>query len=161
MAEQVRIEKDSMGDVRVPADRMWGASTQRAVENFRVSGRTLPKGFLDALVAVKWASAKANQELGLLDAKLADAICAAADEILAGKHPHEFPLDVFQTGSATSSNMNVNEVISNLANVRLGGKPGDKKPVHPNDVVNMGQSSNDAVPTALHVVGGQGACGSG
>jgi fumarate hydratase class II len=146
-----RVEKDSMGEVKVPAGRMWGAQTQRAVENFTVSGRTLRPRFLDALAAIKWAGAGANHALGLLDAAKKDAIQAAADEVLAGKHACEFPIDVFQTGSGTSTNMNMNEVLSNLANVRLGGKPGDKQPIHPNDHVNMGQSSNDVIPTALHV----------
>jgi fumarate hydratase class II len=107
--------------------------------------------FLAALAAIKWAAAGANEGLGLLDKAKAGAIRAAADEVLAGKHAAEFPIDVFQTGSGTSTNMNMNEVLSNLANVRLGGKPGDKKPVHPNDHVNLGQSSNDVIPTALHV----------
>ncbi|MHC5010537.1 MAG: class II fumarate hydratase [Planctomycetota bacterium] len=150
-AATVRIEKDSMGDVRVPAARMWGAQTQRAVENFRVSGRAMRKRFIAALAAIKWAAAGANAELGLLDYELADAIRAAADEVLEGKHDDEFPIDVFQTGSGTSSNMNMNEVLSNLANVRLGSEPGAKSPVHPNDHVNMSQSSNDVVPTAVHI----------
>ena len=137
--------------MKVPAEALWGPQTQRAVENFTVSGRTMRPRFLEALAAIKWAAAGANQSLGLLDRPKADAIRAAADEVLAGRHAGEFPIDVFQTGSGTSTNMNMNEVLSNLANVRLGGKPGDKKPVHPNDHVNMGQSSNDAIPTALHV----------
>jgi fumarate hydratase class II len=140
-----------MGDVKVPAERMWGAQTQRAVDNFHVSGRRMRPRFVQAVAAIKAAGARANRDLGLLDAKVADAIVAAADEIVAGKHPDEFPIDVFQTGSGTSTNMNVNEVIANLANVRLGGKPGAKSPVHPNDHVNMGQSSNDVIPTALHL----------
>ena len=147
----VRTEKDSMGEVRVPADRMWGAQTQRALENFRVSGRRMPGRFVAAVAQVKWAAAKANEELGLLDPKLADAIRRAADEVATGKHEAEFPLDVFQTGSGTSTNMNVNEVIANLANKALGGKVGAKSPVHPNDHVNLGQSSNDVIPTALHL----------
>lgn len=147
----VRIEKDSMGEVRVPAERVYGAQTQRAVDNFQVSGRTMPTRFLTALAQIKWAAAKANEKLGLLDPKLAGTIRAAADEVIAGKHPLEFPIDVFQTGSGTSSNMNMNEVIGNLASRALGGKPGTKSPVHPNDHVNLGQSSNDAIPTALHV----------
>ena len=146
-----RVEKDSMGEVRVPAARMWGAQTQRALENFTVSGRRMPERFIAALAAIKWAAASANEELGLLDKPRADAIRAAAEEVLAGSRSEEFPLDVYQTGSGTSTNMNMNEVLSNLANVRLGGKPGDKKPVHPNDHVNMGQSSNDVIPTALHL----------
>jgi len=147
----VRVEQDSMGEVQVPSARMWGAQTQRALTNFTVSGRRMRPRFLEALAAIKWAAAGANESLGLLDKQKAGAIRAAADEVLAGKHEAEFPLDVFQTGSGTSTNMNMNEVLSNLANVRLGGKPGAKKPVHPNDHVNMGQSSNDVIPTALHV----------
>ena len=151
MADACRIEKDSLGEVRVPAGRLWGAQTQRAVENFRVSGRRMPKAFLDALAAIKWSAAKTNAELGLLDERLAEAVMAAADEVLAGRHDDEFPVDVFQTGSGTSTNMNMNEVLANLANARLGSGLGSKAPVHPNDHVNMGQSSNDVVPTALHV----------
>ena len=147
----VRVEKDSMGEVRVPADRMWGAQTQRAVDNFKVSGRPMPQRFLTALARIKSAAARANEDLGLLDAKRAKAIRDAADAVAEGRHVHEFPIDVFQTGSGTSTNMNMNEVIANLANVALGGKVGAKAPVHPNDHVNLGQSSNDAIPTALHL----------
>jgi fumarate hydratase class II len=147
----VRIEKDSMGEMAVPADRLWGATTKRAVDNFQVSGRRMPVDFLRALAAIKWAAAKANEELGDLDGRRAQAVRAAADQVIEGKHDDQFPIDVFQTGSATSTNMNMNEVIANLANVGLGGKAGQKEPIHPNDVVNMGQSSNDAIPTALHV----------
>ncbi len=135
----------------MPATCLWGAQTQRAVENFQVSGRPLRPRFLQALAAIKWASAKANQDLKLLKPALAKAICNAADEVIDGQHDAQFPLDVFQTGSGTSTNMNMNEVLSNLANVALGAAPGAKAPVHPNDHVNMGQSSNDAIPTALHV----------
>ena len=151
MAARMRIERDSMGDVKVPAKRLWGAQTQRALENFQVSGRTMPPRFLEALAAVKWAAAKANQELKLLKPRFGAAIRRGADEVIKGKHPDEFPVDVFQTGSGTSSNMNMNEVLSNLANIHLGGKAGTKTPVHPNDHVNLGQSSNDVIPTALHV----------
>ena len=143
----VRVEKDSMGEVRVPADRMWGAQTQRAVDNFKVSGRPMPQRFLTALARIKSAAARANEDLGLLDAKRAKAIRDAADAVAEGRHVQEFPIDIFQTGSGTSTNMNMNEVISNLANVALGGKVGAKAPVHPNDHVNLGQSSNDAIPT--------------
>ena len=146
-----RSERDSMGEVLVPSERMWGAQTQRALDNFQVSGRPMRPAFIHALAAVKWSAAHANEALGLLDAKRADAIRAAADEVIAGQHDVEFPIDVFQTGSGTSTNMNMNEVLSNLANVRLGSAPGTKDPVHPNDHVNMGQSSNDTIPTALHV----------
>jgi fumarate hydratase class II len=151
MTDGARTERDSMGEVEVPAGRLWGAQTQRAVENFQVSGRRMPPAFLRALAAIKRAAARANAELGLLDETLADAIVAAADEVLAGVHDDEFPVDVFQTGSGTSSNMNMNEVLANLANVRLGAGLGAKSPVHPNDHVNMGQSSNDVIPTALHL----------
>ena len=151
MTEQVRIEQDSMGKVEVPAGRMWGAQTQRAVQNFQVSGRGMRPRFIHALAAVKWAAAQANEELGLLPTKEATAIRAAAEAVMAGKHDDEFPIDVFQTGSGTSSNMNMNEVLSNLANVGLGSEPGTRSPVHPNDHVNMGQSSNDVIPTSLHL----------
>ncbi len=151
MAERMRIEKDSMGDVKVPAKRMWGAQTQRAVDNFQVAGRPMRPRFIRSLAAVKWSAAKANQELKLIPARMGAAIRRAADAVIKGKHDAEFPVDVFQTGSGTSSNMNMNEVLSNLANVGLGSKPGAKAPVHPNDHVNMCQSSNDVIPTALHV----------
>jgi fumarate hydratase class II len=139
-----RIERDSMGEVRVPADALWGAGTQRALDNFRISTRRLPRSFIRALALVKQAAAAANAGLGLLDATLAQAIGAAAAAIAAGAHDEQFPLDVFQTGSGTSSNMNVNEVIAGLA-ARAGHT------LHPNDHVNMGQSSNDVIPTAIHV----------
>jgi fumarate hydratase class II len=147
----VRIEKDSMGEVRVPAERLYGAQTQRAIDNFRVSGRAMPPRFVRALATVKHAAATANEALGLLEPRLSKAIRDAAEDVVAGRHPLEFPIDVFQTGSGTSSNMNMNEVLSNLANRALGGKVGAKSPVHPNDHVNMGQSSNDVIPTTLHV----------
>ncbi|NGX16610.1 class II fumarate hydratase [Wenzhouxiangella sp. XN24] len=144
-AQDYRIEKDSMGELRVPADALWGAQTQRAVENFPISGRPLPRAFVRAVGLVKWAAAGANHELGLLEDTLADAIRAAAEEVADGKHHEQFPVDVFQTGSGTSTNMNANEVIATLATRRAG------RPVHPNDHVNMGQSSNDVIPTAIHV----------
>jgi len=146
-----RTEKDTMGEVRVPADALWGASTQRAVENFPISGIRFPRVFLEALGLVKGACAEANVELGLLDRKLGDAIATAAKDVAAGRHDDQFPLDIFQTGSGTSTNTNANEVIANLANVALGSPVGAKKPVHPNDHVNMGQSSNDVIPTAIHI----------
>ncbi len=151
MAPRMRTENDSMGAVKVPSKRMWGAQTQRAIENFEVSGRGMPPRFIEALAAIKWAASKSNQELGLLKPKLGVAIRRAADQVIRGEYPDEFPIDVFQTGSGTSSNMNMNEVLSNVANVALGSKPGAKEPVHPNDHVNMGQSSNDVIPTALHL----------
>jgi fumarate hydratase class II len=140
-----RVERDSMGELKVPADALWGAQTQRAVENFPISGLRLPRAFLRALGLVKWAAAEANARLELLAGDVADAIRAAALEVAEGKHDAQFPIDVFQTGSGTSTNMNANEVIAALASRRLG------RPVHPNDDVNMSQSSNDVIPTAIHV----------
>ncbi|MDY6814033.1 MAG: class II fumarate hydratase [Pseudomonadota bacterium] len=146
MSEQsFRIERDSMGELQVPADALWGAQTQRAVQNFPISGRAMPAPFLRALGHVKAAAASANERLELLPAEVAEVIRQAAGEIAAGGHLAQFPVDVFQTGSGTSSNMNANEVIAHLASERLG------KPVHPNDHVNMSQSSNDVIPTTLHV----------
>lgn len=147
----MRTESDSMGEVKIPDDYLYGASTQRAVENFQISSRKFDRRFIEALGFVKWAAAKANEELGRLDGKLAKGIAAKSLEVAAGKHDANFILDIYQTGSGTSTNMNANEVIANLANPELGGKVGSKKPVHPNDHVNMGQSSNDVVPTAIHV----------
>ncbi|HEV8595059.1 MAG TPA: class II fumarate hydratase [Thermoplasmata archaeon] len=148
---EFRAEKDTMGEVRVPSNALWGASTQRAVENFPISGLRFPRVFLEALGLVKAACAEANMELGLLDRTLGGAIARAARDVAAGKHDDQFPLDIFQTGSGTSTNTNANEVIANLANLALGAPVGAKKPVHPNDHVNMGQSSNDVIPTAIHV----------
>jgi fumarate hydratase class II len=145
MTSEFRIERDSFGELSVPKDAAWGAQTQRAVENFPISGRPMPKPFIAALGLIKWAAAGVNHELGMLEADVADAIRAAALEVAAGEHAAEFPVDVFQTGSGTSSNMNANEVIAELASRRLG------RAVHPNDHVNMGQSSNDVVPSAIHV----------
>src|SRR6201991_5239853 len=145
MTTSFRIERDSMGELQVPADALWGAQTQRAVQNFPISGLTLPRAFIAALGLIKQAAARANTRLGLLDTEVARAIDAAAAEVAAGRHDGQFPIDVFQTGSGTSTNMNANEVIASLATKRLG------KPVHPNDHVNMGQSSNDSIPTAIHV----------
>jgi fumarate hydratase class II len=143
--ERYRIEKDSMGDVRVPEDALYAAQTQRAVENFPVSGIRFSRTFIRALGLIKGAAAYVNSELGFLDSKTSEAIQAAALEVEKGKHDRHFPLDIFQTGSGTSTNMNANEVIANLATAKLGSK------VHPNDHVNMGQSSNDVIPTAIHV----------
>ncbi len=140
-----RIESDSMGELRVPENALWGAQTQRAVNNFPISGLAMPRNFIRALGLIKWATAGANAELGLMPTKTAMAIQAAALEVADGQHDAHFPIDVFQTGSGTSSNMNSNEVIARLATDKLGSK------VHPNDDVNMGQSSNDVIPTALHV----------
>ncbi|MDQ3494069.1 MAG: class II fumarate hydratase [Pseudomonadota bacterium] len=145
MARGYRTEHDSMGALQVPADALWGAQTQRAVENFPISGRPMPRGFVRALGLVKAAAAGVNGELGLLPKAQARAIRAAAMEVAAGKHDGQFPIDVYQTGSGTSSNMNANEVIAALAS-RAGGKT-----VHPNDHVNLGQSSNDVIPSAIRV----------
>ena len=139
-----------MGQMAVPADALYGAQTARAVENFPISGWTLPREFLAALAAIKQAAAEVNKQEGRLDPRLADAIIAAANEAVEGRLDAHFPLDVFQTGSATSTNMNANEVIANRAVQLLGGQLGDKT-VHPNDHVNMGQSSNDVIPTAMHI----------
>jgi fumarate hydratase class II len=145
MTNSFRIERDSMGELQVPADALWGAQTQRAVQNFPISGIALPRAFIGALALVKQAAARANTRLELLDGAIAQAIDAAAADVAAGRHDEHFPIDIFQTGSGTSTNMNANEVIASLATKRLG------KPVHPNDHVNMGQSSNDSIPTAIHV----------
>ena len=146
-----RIEKDSMGEMTVPADALHGASTHRAVLNFPVSGYRFPRAFIRALGLIKWAAAKANQDLGLLDANRAAAIAQAAEEVAEGKLDEHFPLDIFQTGSGTSTNTNANEVIANRS-AQLSGKAiGSHDPVHPNDHVNMGQSSNDVIPSAIHI----------
>ncbi|OLE87496.1 MAG: aspartate ammonia-lyase [Acidobacteria bacterium 13_1_20CM_2_55_15] len=146
-----RIERDSMGEVAVPADAFYGAQTQRAVENFPISNLRFPREFIRAVGLVKLAAARANMDLGLLDKSIGNAIVSAAKETADGKLDRHFVLDIFQTGSGTSTNMNANEVIRNRAIQMLGGNVGDKKPVHPNDHVNMGQSSNDVIPTAMHV----------
>ncbi len=147
----VRIEKDSIGPLEVPMDAYYGVQTLRAMRNFPVSGQPMPGAFLKAHAMLKKAAAMVNHELGLLDATRATAIAQAADEIIAGKLADQLPVDIYQTGSGTSTNMNLNEVIASRANELLGGKRGDKSPVHPNDHVNMGQSSNDTIPTSLHV----------
>ena len=142
---QYRIEKDSMGEMQVPASALYGAQTQRAVENFPISGLTFPRAFIRALGLIKIACARANCELDLMDDDKAEAIIAAANEVVEGAHDDQFPIDVFQTGSGTSTNMNANEVIATLARERFETK------IHPNDDVNAGQSSNDIIPTAIHV----------
>ena len=149
--KQTRIEKDSMGEMTVPADALHGASTHRAVLNFPVSGYRFPRPFIRALGLIKWAAAKANQDLGLLDANRAAAIAQAAQEVAEGKLDDHFPLDVFQTGSGTSTNTNANEVIANRSAQLSGKSIGSHDPVHPNDHVNMSQSSNDSFPTAMHI----------
>ena len=148
---RVRIERDTFGNIEVPADRLWGAQTQRSLINFRFPGETMPVDVLRGQIMVKRASARVNMALGLLDKKKGTAIVKAADEALAGKHAQEFPLVVWQTGSGTQTNMNVNEVLANRASEILGGERGEKRRVHPNDDVNLGQSSNDTFPTAMNV----------
>lgn len=148
---EFRTETDSMGAVSVPAGAYFGATTQRAIDNFPISGLPMPQAFIRAVAAIKLAAAEANAQLGLVDGKVADAIVQAATEILAGELADEFPIDVYQTGSGTSTNMNVNEVIASRAREILGAKRTDRDLVHPNDHVNRGQSSNDVIPTATHV----------
>lgn len=146
-----RLEKDSMGEIAVPADRLWGAQTQRSLEHFAISSERMPLPLLLALAQVKRACAVVNRELGRLPVDKADAIIAAADEILSGRHADEFPLSVWQTGSGTQTNMNMNEVLANRGSELLGGTRGPGRSLHPNDEVNLGQSSNDVFPTAMHV----------
>ncbi|HAN32399.1 MAG TPA: class II fumarate hydratase, partial [Myxococcales bacterium] len=146
-----RIETDSMGEVQVPADRLWGAQTQRSLENFRIGDDTLPEPLIRAYAIVKQAAAQVNYELGEVPAEVADSIIAAAQEVRDGKWSDEFPLKIWQTGSGTQTNMNVNEVIANRASELMGGTRGQKSPVHPNDHVNRAQSTNDSFPTAMHV----------
>ena len=146
-----RTESDTFGPIEVPADHLWGAQTQRSLQNFRIGGETMPVSLIRALGTIKRAAAEANRELGVLDGKLADVIATAAQEVIDGKLDAESPLVVWQTGSGTQSNMNANEVIANRAIQLLGGEVGSKKPVHPNDHVNMSQSSNDTFPSAIHV----------
>ena len=146
-----RTETDSFGPIEVPDNHYWGAQTQRSLQNFKIGGERMPAPLIRALGLLKKAAAKVNVKLGVLDKKLGDAICKAADEVIRGDRDNEFPLVVWQTGSGTQTNMNANEVISNRAIELLGGVKGSKKPVHPNDHVNMGQSSNDTFPTAMHI----------
>jgi fumarate hydratase class II len=148
--EAVRVESDSLGEVEVPAEAYWGAQTQRAIENFPISDSTFGRRFVRALGIVKRAAALANRDLDLIDEEVAEAIVEAAEEVIDGEHDEQFPVDVFQTGSGTSSNMNANEVIANRASEIVGGEVGSKA-IHPNDHVNFGQSSNDVIPTAMHV----------
>ncbi len=146
-----RSERDSFGPIDVPADKLWGAQTQRSLHHFHISTEKMPPELIAALANVKRAAARVNVDLGVLDNVKADAIARAADEVLAGKHPGEFPLSVWQTGSGTQSNMNMNEVLANRASELLGGVRGEERKLHPNDDVNKGQSSNDIFPTAIHV----------
>jgi len=148
---EFREEKDSMGTVKVPADAYYGSQTQRAVDNFPVSALRLPPAFIHALALIKKCAARVNDQLGLLDAKLAPAIAHAAQEVMDGKFDDQFVVDVFQTGSGTSTNMNMNEVVASRANEILTGKKGGREPVHPNDHVNLGQSSNDVIPSVIHI----------
>jgi len=151
MAGGMRIERDAFGEIEVPADRLWGAQTQRSLHFFRISDERMPAGLIRALVSLKRAAAGVNRDLGLVEARIANAIVRAADEALAGDHHAEFPLSVWQTGSGTQTNMNVNEVLANRASELLGGARGESRLVHPNDHVNCGQSSNDVFPAAMHV----------
>ena len=146
-----RIERDTFGDIAVPSDALWGAQTQRSLHHFDISSERMPPELLRALALVKRSAALVNRELGVLDAQRADAIVAAADEVLAGQHDAQFPLSLWQTGSGTQTNMNMNEVLANRASQLLGGEVGEARLVHPNDDVNRGQSSNDVFPTAMSV----------
>jgi len=146
-----RIERDTFGPIDVDAARLWGAQTQRSLHHFHISTERMPPELITALAEVKRAAALVNKELGKLDAKKADAIVQAADEVIAGRHPDEFPLAIWQTGSGTQSNMNMNEVLANRGSELLGGERGEKRLIHPNDQVNLGQSSNDIFPTAIYV----------
>ena len=147
----IRIERDTFGPIEVPADHLWGAQTQRSLEFFRISSEKMPPALIRSMLIVKRSAASVNVELGLLDAKVGNAIVAACDEALDGAHPAEFPLAVWQTGSGTQTNMNVNEVLANRASEILGGSRGEGRVVHPNDDVNRGQSSNDVFPTAMNI----------
>ncbi|PRX30330.1 fumarase class II [Paraburkholderia sp. BL18I3N2] len=151
MTEDVRMERDTFGEIAVPNARLWGAQTQRSLQNFRISTEKQSPELIVALAVIKRAAAEVNLGLGVLDESKAKAIMQAADEIIDGKHPDEFPLAVWQTGSGTQTNMNLNEVIANRASELLGGVRGEERKVHPNDDVNRGQSSNDVFPTAMHV----------
>src|SRR5213594_2540010 len=149
--EEYRVESDTMGEVKVPNSAYYGAQTQRAVENFPISGIRLPKDFIRAMALIKLAAAKANMQLGLLEPKKGEAIVSAAKEVMEGSLYEQFVVDIFQTGSGTSTNMNANEVIANRAIELLGGQRGDRSLVHPNDHVNLGQSSNDVIPASIHI----------
>src|SRR5450631_290162 len=148
---RTRTESDTFGPLEIPADKLWGAQTERSLHNFRIGTERMPIEIVHALGLIKRAAAEVNRNLGLLDRRRADAIVKVAQDIADGKLDRHFPLLVWQTGSGTQTNMNVNEVIANAANIALGGELGSKKPVHPNDHVNMSQSSNDSIPTAMHI----------
>ena len=156
MPEEMRKETDSMGIIEVPADKYWGAQTQRSLENFKISTEKMPRSLIRAFAHLKKAAAIVNADLGLLEREIATTISTVCDEIIDGQHGENFPLSVWQTGSGTQTNMNVNEVIANRATERLGGVVGSKDPVHPNDHVNLGQSSNDTFPTAMHIAAVEG-----
>lgn len=156
--KKFRYEHDSMGEIQVSEDALWGAQTQRSLLNFKISTEKMPIALIQALALVKRAAAKVNLELGLLENIRAQAIIAAADEIVAGQHSADFPLAVWQTGSGTQTNMNVNEVIANRASEILGGGRGNLRRIHPNDDVNKAQSSNDVFPTAMHIAAVQAIC---
>src|SRR6476619_3844098 len=151
MSNATRTEKDPLGALDVPADALYGVQTLRAVQNFPISGLKPLPAFVDATVRIKRAAAVTHKETGRLDARLADAIIAAADEVLSGQHREQFVVDPYQAGAGTSHNMNINEVLANRANEILGGKRGEYKPVHPNDHVNMAQSTNDTIPTNIRL----------
>src|ERR1700754_1635954 len=151
MMAKSRTETDTFGPIEVAADRYWGAQTQRSLQNFRIGEERMPLPLIRAMALVKRASAEVNRSLGILDQKRTRAIVAAAQEVIDGKLAGHFPLVVWQTGSGTQTNMNLNEVIANRANEMLGGKRGEKSPIHPNDHVNMSQSSKDVFPTAMHI----------
>src|SRR6266568_1463523 len=150
-ASNSRVEHDSFGPIEVPAERLWGAQTQRSLEHLRISSEKMPPELIRAMLLIKRSAARVNAGLSILEARIANAIVAAADEALDGRHDGEFPLAVWQTGSGTQTNMNVNEVLANRASEMLGGARGEGRLVHPNDDVNRGQSSNDVFPTAMNV----------
>ena len=147
----MRTEKDTMGKVQVPDNSYYGSQTQRAFENFQISNIKIPRAMISSIAMIKRSAAIVNNKLGLLDSKIKDAIVHASDEMIQGKFDNQFIVDIYQTGSGTSSNMNANEIIANRACEILKGKKGDKSLVHPNDHVNLGQSSNDVIPTAIHI----------
>src|SRR3954463_15927134 len=151
MPDQLRVEKDSMGELKVPADAYYGAQTGRAVENFPISDLRFSRRFIAAMGLIKWACAEVNHSLGFLDEKRKSLVQQAAQEVMDGKLDSQFVVDIFQTGSGTSTNMNTNEVIASRANEIATGSRGGKDPIHPNDHVNMEQSSNDSIPTAIHI----------
>ena len=147
----MRIEKDTMGEMKVPDDSYYGAQTQRAFQNFQVSDLKIPRPMIASIAMIKRSASIVNHKLGFFDSKIKDAIVRACDEVIQGKFDNQFIVDIYQTGSGTSSNMNANEIIANRACEILSGKKGDKSLIHPNDHVNLGQSSNDVIPTAIHI----------